>query len=252
MKCLLLLIGAFSHVANAAPIVVPTTTTTFTGSNITEADDWNNGLPTGTEVGLINIDTNIPSGLADLTFVQTAGNLTTGFNRTLGGMTWYLTGGSIASTANLQHVSGNPFEIYVLGGSISANQIRNRDGSLLYIESGSVTISGSTLNMNGGFTTFGLGNGTLTADGLSSDGDSRINFLAGSGGALTIAGFASSNYETLWNQGRLQFDGGNTGTFSDHFQVSDSTLTVIPEPSTLVLLGITGLAWVVNQRRRRK
>ena len=244
---LLSAIASLSH----AQIIVPPTTTTFTGGDLTVAGDWDNGLPTGTEVGLINIDTNLPSGVADFTWVQTGGNITTSFNRTLGGMTWYLTGGSVDSSANLQHVNGNPFELYVLGGTVSAAQIRNRDSSLVYIENGTVTLSGS-LNMNGGFTTFGQGNGTLTATSLSSDGDSRINFLNGSGGALTIGGFGVSDYEGLWTGGRLQFDGGNVGNFSDHFTVSGSTLQVIPEPGTLALLGIAGLALGINRRRGRR
>jgi len=164
-------------------------------------------------------------------------------------MTWYLTGGSITSSANLQHVSGNPFTLYVLGGSVSAAQIRNRDASLVYIESGSVTVSGS-LNMNAGFTTFSLGNGSLQAASLSTDASSRINFLDGSGGSLNIAGHTSTDYESLWTGGRLQFNGGNVGNFSDHFVVSGSTLQLIPEPSTGLLL-IGGMSLLALIRRRR-
>ncbi len=248
---LFLLPALFLGVAAQGQIVVPPTTTTFTGGDVTVATDWDPGLPTGTDVGLISIDTNLPSGVADYNWVQTGGDITTSFNRTLGGMTWYITGGSVASTANLQHVTGNPFEIYVVGGSLSAAQFRNRDSSLLYIESGTVTLSGS-LNMNGGLTTFGLGNGTLSAASLSSDASSRINFVSGSGGSLAITGFGLSDYETLWTGGRLQFDGGNAGTFGDHFQVDGSTLSLIPEPSTYALFaGMGALALVVFIRRRK-
>ncbi|BDS06543.1 hypothetical protein NT6N_15830 [Oceaniferula spumae] len=62
-------------------------------------------------------------------------------------------------------------------------------------------------------------------------------------------------WETLWNEGILQYNGGNDGSFSDHFITSGTagtvgyTLTSIPEPSSAALLGLAGLALVMRYRR---
>ncbi|MCC5849081.1 MAG: PEP-CTERM sorting domain-containing protein [Verrucomicrobia bacterium] len=46
---------------------------------------------------------------------------------------------------------------------------------------------------------------------------------------------------------------GSTGTDADaNFYIDNVTITAIPEPSTLVLLGIVGVAGLIGLRRRRK
>ena len=59
-------------------------------------------------------------------------------------------------------------------------------------------------------------------------------------------------YTMLWNQGVLQKDGANTGTFAENFSYSGGasagTLTAIPEPST-ALLGGLGMLCLLRRRR---
>jgi hypothetical protein len=71
--------------------------------------------------------------------------------------------------------------------------------------------------------------------------------------------FSQTNpsYEDLWDAGILQWQGGNTGSFSDVFSVSgmaggtDYTLTAIPEPASMILaaMGLLGLAGWRRSRR---
>jgi hypothetical protein len=75
-----------------------------------------------------------------------------------------------------------------------------------------------------------------------------LNWLSGSQMSLTVAGRNQAYYETLWGSSRLQFNGGNTGAFGDHFVVSGETLTLIPEPASLSLLGLGGLLMLGRRR----
>ncbi len=63
----------------------------------------------------------------------------------------------------------------------------------------------------------------------------------------------STTWEALWDANMLQFDGGNSGSFSDHFTTSgtgaDYTLTSVPEPSSAALLGLGGLALILRRRK---
>jgi hypothetical protein len=60
-----------------------------------------------------------------------------------------------------------------------------------------------------------------------------LDWLTGSLMTLSITGADQSFYEGLWNAPTptLTFNGANTGAFSDHFQVTGSTLSLISGPS---------------------
>jgi len=124
------------------------------------------------------------------------------------------------------------------------------------------------INMNGGLfdgsglTEFIFGRGGATgefniAGGSVIIGDStpeinandKLNFTAGSTGSFEVTGWTSSDYEALWNDGKLTYAGGNSGDFTDHFNVNGSTLTAVPEPSSAALLGLGGLALILRRRK---
>jgi hypothetical protein len=103
---------------------------------------------------------------------------------------------------------------------------------------------------------FGLGNGTVSfAAAPTISGASFIDFLTGSGGALTITGFTSTNYASWWDSGFLRFNGvaGSSGGFnSSDFVVTDSTLSLVPEPSTWALLAVSLTTLAIFRRRLRR
>lgn len=96
--------------------------------------------------------------------------------------------------------------------------------------------------------------------------DFNLNFVSGTEvssvnarvGRRSVAAGGSNavTWETLWDEGILTIDGGNAGVFSDHFVTSGTAGTSdysiqsipVPEPGSLALLGLGGLA--VLRRRR--
>jgi len=122
--------------------------------------------------------------------------------------------------------------------------------------------NGSTFNMNiGGASSLDLN----AAVGLwlwdSEISDYNINFT-GAGSiegriGIEVSGVTNNSvtWESLWDDGILQWNGANTGTFADHFSTSgaagttDYTLTAIPEPSSTALLGLVTLAFIIRRRR---
>ncbi len=110
------------------------------------------------------------------------------------------------------------------GGSTTADnfQFDNPGGN-------TVTFGGSTVGSLS--LLVGLGNGAT------------LNWLPGSLMSLTIAGADQAFYEGLYTANTLRFDGSNADPFGDKFQVSGSTLSLVPvpEPASLTASGLVGL-----------
>jgi hypothetical protein len=223
---------------SAAPIVVPSTTTTFDNGNsdekFTETLNWDSGLPTGTEVGLFNFTTAsvaLDGSPTNYTIVQSAGTITANSNRTFEGTTWYFQGGILdMGGSNILHSNSASMDLYMVGGTVqNVGTFRPRNSGSLTLESGSFSTSS-----------------------LATDNTSTINFIDNATASFTVAGYTQSDYEILWTDTVLKYNGGNTGTFSDHFQVTGSTLTAIPEPSTFALMGIVLGAFGLSRMRNRR
>ncbi|MFA5687918.1 MAG: hypothetical protein WC959_02015 [Kiritimatiellales bacterium] len=149
-------------------------------------------------------------------------------------------GANGGGTANISGGTGSFGSISVTGGLIAFS-----GGS--WTTTGNLHFGGST---TGAGIRFDLGDGSLTVDTVSFNAG-YIDFVTGSDGTLTVSSFTdASNFEALWNTGRIRRDGANTGTFADNFTVTGDTLSVIPEPAALTMFLVSGLALIVYRRMR--
>jgi hypothetical protein len=189
---------------------------------------------------------------------------------------------STGSAARSTNLSNNSTASFNGGTSTFEREITMSGGSQFIVNGGSLTVNtnssdatlsgfrtgtdGGTLQFNGGTTVANYLNmtdatsvvfggttaGSFSLDSLAFDPlnlpNVTLNWLSGSKMSLTVTGQNQAYYESLWTDSRLQFNGANTGSFGDHFVVSGATLTLIPEPASLGLLGLGGLALL---RRRR-
>ena len=158
-----------------------------------------------------------------------------------GTSTWNIDGGTVDGSG----ASGNGAGFY-LGNEAGSTGVIN-------MNSGTFNGSGFTtfiFGRNGGVGILNLSGGTVTIGSAPTIGGSdRLNFTTGSTGSFDATGWTQTDYETLWTNGNLTVDGGQTGNFSDNFQVSGATLTVVPEPSSAALLGLGGLALILRRRK---
>ena len=209
-----------------------------------------------------------------------------GFNITAGNVTT-LESGTILSSFNgtgggTSNAEANGADFIINGGLFEVQSGRNlaiTNGGTLEVNGGTLTIAGSILDIsfksagggisfNGGTTTAsgfnfakdadltfgGTTSGSVTV--ASSSGVDSYDWLTGSQMSLTISG-SDEWAESEWNAGRLLFNGlgtGDLGTWGDvngtvfAYDSSTETLSLVPEPSSLALLGLGGLC--VLRRRR--
>lgn len=162
--------------------------------------------------------------------------------------TWNHSAGSVVTTG---------------GGDL---QIGRTDGSAsgLAVFTGGSFTSADDLVLEEGTLRFGLGPGVVTVSDTISilDGFGFIDFLTGSGGSLTVNNDAY-DFEALWDGDDLLFDGqsktdlGGLAFDDTLFKVTtlagtSTTLSLVPEPSTVGLLVVAAAVGVVLLLRRRR
>ena len=196
---------------------------------------------------------------------------------------WYATapgtvtlnaGGSIVITnasfqTILAQLSNGTSTININSGGSMDFSGASGNGKGLYLGNASSTATG-IINVNGGFLggapltdiVFGrssargevnISTGSILFGAAPTFESGFINFTSdyGDSASLRVIGQNEAYFQGLFTAGTLRFQGGNTGTFSDHFQVNNDTLIVaVPEPSAACLLG-AGLTALLIRRRHR-
>ena len=176
---------------------------------------------------------------ADSIFNQSGGSI----NAVAGAQTGEITGGNLGSAYNM---TGGTASFVTL--NLNSTALNFSGGNFTLTNLGTNNIQRLTID----------GNANISINSSTDIAQGRFNFLnnwlpTGTGASLTVQGWGFSDFESVFTSGRIQYDSViiDAATFADTFQVSGSTLTVIPEPGTFALLGIAGLALAVSQRRRR-
>lgn len=187
------------------------------------------------------------------------GGTVTASSLTVRGSTVNVISGTLTTNNDLQAQSGSIFNFS--GGTINVG----RDAMLGFQPTITYNLSGNadfnvtrnfgeidagarSLNLLGGTGTLDV-LGALEVDGMT------IDWLSGSEYTITSASLldngVATTWENLWTAGQLTLNGGNVGTFGDHFVLDGNSLSLaIPEPSTYAL-AFGAMALLLGALRRR-
>ena len=283
------LLSALSASVASAAVTALVTTTTFDGAGaLTDGNEWDSGLPTNANPGLVSATTAgswLGPVWTDVAVRQTGGEI-----YAAGGGAFAMRGGAAASgnttileiddasntdfsTTNLtisgtltfwrQNVGGGGHELSLLNGFADVGILSAVNHPTLStinigngkLDIGSLAAANVTVNMLSG------GTGELVlADQSGSLLDSlRLDFAADSSASFTIlenGGATTVGYWASYVGAGFASIGGITETDLSKFLVESdggfgTTLSVIPEPGTYALLaGCFALASVMIRRRR--
>lgn len=206
---------------------------TFTNTSL--GHEWDNSTVTVSNGSLHFASFTARNG----TFDMSGGTLTTNNDlNSQGGQVFNFSGGTINIGRDAMR-GFQPTTSYNFSGTADFNVTRNF---------GEIDAGVRSVNLLAGSGTVDIG-GDLEADGMT------IDWTSGSGYTITATALldngVSTTWDALWTAGQLTVDGGQTGTFNDNFIVAGNTLSLVPEPSTYVLIAGSLVLGVAMWRRRR-
>lgn len=166
------------------------------------------------------------------------------------GGTFSIGGSGVNGTGDLSVGSGYTFSMD--SGSLSLTGQFQATGGVSSISGGTlntslISISGDVVDFSGGI---------INLDGTSSEGITAgagdfLNFTTGSLGTLFVDNLDLTGLNTLLSDGRVRFNGTtNQAQFATSLQGNGYSVSVIPEPSTLMLMALSLLPALFLYRRR--
>lgn len=277
----ILLSALAASVASAAL----TTTTTFDGTgNLIDAINWDSGLPTNANPGLVS--STIGSTWTGSPWTNVAIRQTGGTVGGAGSATLAMRGGASVGIDTIYEIEDTANSSFAYKNLEISGQLtmwaQNGGGHELSLLAGYATAGSLNAISNAANSTINIRDGRLDV-GLINDGNFNINMLAGGTGQFNIADRNAGQLNTM----RLNFESGNSGTITlssnlgatsggywEFFVASGwasidgvattnaalfnidtvgfaTTISAIPEPSTYgMLAGFCTLALVMVRRRQ--
>lgn len=209
----------------------------------------NNGLTLSLDVDTAVSSITLVNNATDATFYMTNNNsLTlsafTQGNGTLDGnsIVTQLNGSLLTATMVIGNVNDGSHTYNQLGGTVSAS-------TLLRLDAGNATAEACVYNLSSGSFTTGIFQNQDT------DGNSFFNFTVGSDGTFTVTqdGY---NFAAFIDAGQIRQGGLLVASTDDSWLINNSvsgqtTLSVVPEPATLGMVGLGGLITLLVRRQGR-
>jgi len=224
--------------ANADTILIP-------GGDVRLDSGWSNLKPSSTNPGTITVDGVFAASVfgygAGAVITHTAGDIvgtgTNGLNINAG-VIWNMSGGKIVGRYILANGGSTFFNFS--GGTAELADVASTQ-HMGVANGGTLKISGSAVLDGTHATTVVQTGGTL-------------DIASGWTGSWTWATHSGDDWKNLFTGDLIEVDGANIdgATFDATFQVSDGgkTLTMIPEPATMSLIALGGLALLRRRRNR--
>lgn len=208
----------------------------------------NNGLTLSLDVNAAVLSVTLVNNASDATLYMTNNNsLTlsafTQGNGTLDGnsLTVQANGSLSAATMVIGNVNDGAHTYNQLGGTVTAS-------TLIRLDANDASPEACVYNLSSGSFTTGIFQNQDT------DGNSFFNFTVGSDGTFTVTQ-DSYNFAAFIDAGQIRQGGLQVASTDDSWLIDNSvsgqtTLSVVPEPATLGMIGLGGLFTLLIRRWR--